>query len=134
MWMMGYYLLTGRGFWSPVGYMGHFLLRNPDVTSPLQVAAGLMLHMMVSVGLGVTIAALLPALPRATSAGRGMAIALAIWALTQYGVLGLLDRVAFEGIVPWAFAVGHLLYGGMLGLVTGMRAGERVSARSPTAS
>jgi shikimate kinase len=25
-------------------------------------------------------------------------------------------RVSFEGIIPWAFAVGHVAYGAMLGL------------------
>lgn len=33
----------------------------------------------------------------------------------QYGVLSFLD-VAFEGIIPRAFALGHMLYGGMVGV------------------
>lgn len=48
-----------------------------------------------------------------------MALALGVWVVTQYGVLNILDQVAYEGLVQWAFAVGHGIFGGMLGLIVG---------------
>lgn len=119
MWMMLYYLVAGLGFWSPLGYIGHFLIRDTDITAPAQVIVGLAIHMMTSMVLGAAVARFLPPASRPASMMRGVAVALAAWVVLQYGALNLLDRVAFEGLVPRAFAIGHVLFGGMLGLVLG---------------
>ncbi len=120
MWMMGYYWASGRGLWEPLGYIGHFFLRIPIITHPLQVAIGLMVHMIVSLGLGIAIASILPrAFPLAAVMG-GLFLAVVVWALMQYGVLDSFDDVAYRGLVRWAFAVGHLIYGATLGLFVGV--------------
>lgn len=119
MWMMFYYLAAGLGFWSPLGYIGHFVLRNANITEPAQVVAGLVIHMMTSMFLGAAIAAVFRPTHRLPGAVRGMALALGVWVVMQYGVLNILDQVAYEGLVQWAFAVGHGIFGGMLGLIVG---------------
>lgn len=48
MWMMFYYLAAGLGFWTPLGYIGHFVSRNANITDPAQVVVGLVIHMMTS--------------------------------------------------------------------------------------
>jgi hypothetical protein len=128
MWMMLYYWGTGRGFWSPVGYIGHFIVRNSaDITAPGQVLAGGVLHMMTAMVLGAFVGAAFPSAPRVEAMTRGVAVALGVWVGMQFVVLYFFDRVAFDGIIPWAFAVGHVLYGAMLGLTLAL-VGERLGA------
>jgi len=61
MWMMLYYLATNRGFWKPVGYIGHVVLRTGSVTAAGPIVAGVVIHMMMSMVLGALIAQVLPA-------------------------------------------------------------------------
>ena len=68
-------------------------------------------------GLGAAVALVFPPAARLLSAARGMVVALVVWVVMQYVVLNLLDSVAFEGLIPWVFAVGHAVFGAMLGLV-----------------
>src|SRR5260370_38082283 len=77
MWMMLYYLATNRGFWNPVGYIGHVLLRTGSVTAAGPVVAGVVIHMMMSMVLGALIAQVLPADRRPRMAAGGMAPA--VW-------------------------------------------------------
>jgi hypothetical protein len=69
---------TNRGFWKPVGYIGHVVLRTGSVTASGPV-------------------------------------------VLQHGFLDLVDRAAFHGLVAWAFAVGHVMYGAGLGLIAARR-------------
>jgi len=46
----------------------------------------------------------------------------------QYGVIHALDEVAFRGLIPWTFAVGHVAYGATLGLIA---ARTTLTARLP---
>ena len=117
MWMMLYYLASHRGFWTPVGYIGHVVVRSASVTSPGPVVAGIAIHMMVSMVLGALVAQAFPPAGWLFSMARAIAVALAVWVVMQYGVIHALDDVAFRGLIPWAFAVGHVAYGAMLGLI-----------------
>lgn len=127
MWMMFYYFGTDRGFWSPLGYIGHFFLRDSDITSTGQVIVGLIVHMMMSMVLGGVAAAILPRTSRILGMMRGVAVGLMVWVVMEYVVLNLGDEVAYEGLVDSAFAVGHALFGAMLGLIAGpSSAPERV--------
>lgn len=116
MWMMLYYLATNRGFWKPVGYIGHVVLRTGSVTAAGPVVAGIVIHMMMSMVLGALIAQVLPA-DRLLSMAVGVMASLVVWVVLQYGFLNLVDKAAFHGLVPWAFAVGHVMYGAGLGLI-----------------
>lgn len=92
-------------------------MRNSgDITAPGQVLAGGVLHMMTAMVLGAFVGAAFPSAPRVEAMTRGVGVALGVWVVMQYVVLYFFDRVAFEGIIPWAFAVGHVAYGAMLGL------------------
>lgn len=131
MWMMFYYLGTDRGFWSPLGYIGHFFVRDSDITSTGQVIVGLIVHMMMSMMLGGALAALLPPTSRAIGMMRGVAVALMVWVVMEYVVLNLADEVAYEGFVDWAFAVGHGLFGAMLGLIAAPSSARQDIGRIP---
>lgn len=117
MWMMLYYFASDRGFWSPLGYIGHFFLRDSDITSTGQVIVGLIVHMMVSMMLGATLASILPPTTLVAAVLRGMAAGLVVWVVMEYVVLNVADEVAYEGLVDWAFAVGHALFGAMVGFI-----------------
>ena len=119
MWMMLYYLVAGLGFWSPLGYIGHFFLRQSDINSVGQVVLGAIVHMMMSMVLGGAIAAVFSPTSRITGMTRGIVIGLVIWVVMQYGVLNAFDPVAYQGFIQWAFAVGHAFFGAMVGLIAG---------------
>ncbi len=134
MWMMISYWATARGFWRPLGYIGHFFLRNPDIDDPSQIFVGAIVHMTVSVALGVAIASVLPrAYPLAASVG-ALLIALAVWAFMQYIVLRALDQTAYFGLTPWAFAIGHLIYGWIVGVAVSAPRRRVSAARRPSAN
>lgn len=120
MWMMLYYWASDRGFWAPLGYIGHFFLRRPDITDPFQVVVGAVVHMMMSTGIAVALLLLLPARRTGASIVRGVVIGVAIWVVMQYGVLNAFDEVAYDGLVPWAFAVAHVIYGSVVGFMLGV--------------
>lgn len=69
--------------------------------------------------LGAFAARALPAAGRLNSVIRGTALGLLVWFLVQYGVLNFLDPVAFDGLIPMAFAAGHIVFGSMLGFMKG---------------
>lgn len=73
--------------------------------------------MMGSMMLGVVVATILPPINRVAAVVRGMAVGLVVWAVMEYVVLSLADEVAYEGFVDWTFAVGHVLFGAMVGLI-----------------
>lgn len=130
MWTMLYFWAAGLGFWTPLGYIGHFLVRNPQITDTLQVVVGLAIHMMMSMVLGAILGVILPGVGPALGALRGMVIGIAIWLVMQYVILNVFDPVAFRGLIPWVFAVAHLFYGGMFGLtlaLSGRRAGAEMA-------
>jgi hypothetical protein len=128
MWMMLYYLATHRGFWAPVGYIGHVVVRTAHITSAGPVAAGIVIHMMVSMMLGALVAQAFRPAGLALSMGRGIAVGLVVWVVMQYGFIHAVDGVAFRGLIPAAFAVGHIVYGATLGLVA---ARTSLTARLP---
>ena len=116
MWMMLYYLATNRGFWKPVGYIGHVVLRTGSVNAAGPIVAGVVIHMMMSMVLGALIAQVLPA-DRLLGMAVGVMGSLVVWLVLQFGFLNLVDKAAFHGLVPWAFGVGHVMYGAGLGLI-----------------
>jgi hypothetical protein len=132
MWIMLYYFASDRGFWSPLGYIGHFFVRDADITSTGQVVVGAVVHMMMSMMLGAAVALIFARAARLTSMMRGVVVGLVVWIVQQYVVLNAFDEVAFDGFVQWAFAVGHALFGAMVGLVAGQS--KEAAMRAPTAA
>ncbi|MBI4214015.1 MAG: hypothetical protein HY534_06880 [Chloroflexi bacterium] len=120
---MGYEAVAGAGFWSPVVFIAATVLRDlQTVAAPvpflgLPVVLGLMGHMMNSVILAIAFAAILGTRVRGTGqrivAGGiyGITVFAVMWAV----VLPLVDPAMLR-LNPAAFAVAHLMWGGVLGL------------------
>ena len=83
---------------------------------------GMVVHLAMSIALGIALAVLLTAIGgwATTTAGGvlvGMAFGLIVWLVMQYLVWDAIDPAAAERFTPWVFAIGHLMYGLVTGLV-----------------
>lgn len=125
MWSMLALWASGTGFWSPLNLIAHTLWRGAPLDQTFSAGAlvlGLVVHMMMSMMLGVAIAIILTQVSilaqvsalRRTLAVRlvtGMGIGLMVWAVMQYGVWPVVDAQAAPEFTPWIFALGHLMFG-----------------------
>jgi hypothetical protein len=128
-------LSTHSGFWSPPQWIGATLIRslqssrNPNFDlGPLIL--GMMGHMTNSIIFGIIFAAFAYYLTRSVSSllVLGMMYGAAVFAVMWWLVVPAVDPVMQEvnGVL---FFIGHLLYGGVLGLVAGVRAKRAVATR-----
>ena len=106
---------VGDGFWRPVNLIAHPVWRGAPLGgsfAPGALVLGVMLHMVLSMMLGVAIAVV--ARGRTASAAAavmiGIGVAAAAW-VSQLIVWPALDQAASDGMRPWVFAVSHLLFG-----------------------
>lgn len=123
-WIYG--LLSGHGIWYPVNLIAATLLRSWQQASPEQLAGfnalglalGLLLHIMVSLGLGFLFAVLLPTLP-----GRpeywACLVGPILWFSAVYAVLPLLNPIMARSVDLPSFALANILYSLMLGFWVG---------------
>lgn len=117
-------LPSGAGFWAPLVYIAATILRSlQTVATPapfhlLGVILGLMGHMMNSVIFGLIFAVLIA--PRLRSLVRqiiaGMVYGVAIYLVMWFVLVPLIDPVMLH-LNSLVFLLGHLMYGGVLGLV-----------------
>lgn len=138
MWSMVALWLTGAGFWTPLNLIANTIWHGAPVTAAFGVGAaalGLLIHMMMSMALGIMLAVAVRAFPRLaggriTLAMTGMAFGLAVWAVTQYWLWPAIDAAAAAGFTPWVFAIGHLMFGAVTALAVGAALARRpVAAR-----
>ncbi len=119
---IGYGLLSGNGIWYPVNLIAATVIRVWQDLPPTQLAQfhigglvfGLTIHFLVSTGLGLTFAALLPTLP-----GRPIYWAFIVgpilWFGATFGVLPLLNPVMAR-LVDWpSFGLANIAYSLVLG-------------------
>ena len=114
----------GKGFWSPVVYIGATVARDlQSVTAPVQftligVFLGLMGHMMNSIVFGLIFALLIA--PRTKSlfgkAIAGLIYGAAIYLVMWYLIVPALDPVMLN-LNATFFLIGHMMYGIVLGAV-----------------
>ncbi len=117
-----YGLLSGKGIWFPVNLIAATVIRAWQHYSPEQLAAfhisglvvGLTIHAIMSAGLGVAFATLLPTLP-----GRPLYWALIVGPLLWFGAtfagLPLLNPV-MHGLIDWpSFGLANVSYSLVLG-------------------
>lgn len=124
MWSMIVMWLIGVGFWTPLNLLAHTFWREVPLDGAFSwpgLLIGMVVHMMMSVVLGLVLAALVGATGRVGGspiglAAVGMAYGLVVWLVNQYGIWPLIDRAAAEAFTPWVFAVGHLMFGLVAGL------------------
>lgn len=119
---LGYGVLSGHGIWYPVNLIAATLVRSWQQSSPAQMAEfsllglllGLAIHLVMSAGLGLLFAVLLPTLP-----GHPMYWAFLVgpilWIGAVYAGLPLLNPVMARFIDLPSFAVANILYSIVLG-------------------
>lgn len=124
MWSMIVMWLIGVGFWTPLNLMAHTFWPSAPLDAtfrPAALAIGLVVHLMMSVALGLVLAILVRAAGRIAAswaglAAVGMAYGLVVWLVNQFVIWPMIDPLAAQAFTPWVFAVGHLMYGLVAGL------------------
>ena len=118
-----YGLISGIGPWLPVNVVAATLMRGMQEYSPavlrqfdpMALVVGLLLHMGMSVGLGVMFSFILPALP-----GRplywGPVIGPLLWVGASIAALPILNPVMAQNVEWISFALANVAYGLVLGL------------------
>jgi uncharacterized membrane protein YagU involved in acid resistance len=121
-------LSTHTGFWSPPQWIGATVIRslqssrNPDFDlGPLIL--GMIGHLMNSIILGLLFVAFAYYWTRSVSGllVLGMIYGAAIFVIMWWLVVPSVDP-AMQELDGVLFVIGHLLYGGVLGLIAGVRA------------
>lgn len=113
MWSMLALAATGKGFWAPIDLIAHTLWHGAPLDGSFSAGAlllGLMLHMMLSAGLGV---AIVGTADRFADARTKVVIAFAATGAAWVGGLILwhaIDDTAASAFTGWIFAVGHVIF------------------------
>jgi hypothetical protein len=117
-----YGLISGHGLWLPVNLIGATLMRDLQAASLDQLSAfnatglfvGLVLHMAMSIGLGLIFAMLLPTLPGSPVLW-ALLIGPLLWALASVLILPFLNPVMALYVDHTSFFGAHLVYSLVLG-------------------
>ncbi len=121
---------SGAGFWTPVNLIAHTVWSGAPLDGTFDGGAlllGLALHMGLSMMLGVVIAAVI-AIRHASGALPAVMIGTAVAAVASIGQLVLwpaIDEAASDAMRPWVFAVSHLVFGMIAGLMAHVLLAER---------
>lgn len=119
MWAMIALWADGSGFWAPLNLLAHTLWRGAPLDGTFNggaVVLGIVIHMTTSTMLGVVLAVILAQVGalRQNLAGQlvtGMGFGLIVWVVAQFGIWRLIDEQAAPKFTPWAFAIGHAIFG-----------------------
>jgi len=134
---MMYEAVAGAGFWSPVVFIAATVARGlPSVQVPVPflltgVVLGLMGHMMNSAILGLIFAGVSARLAasRAALAAWGAVYGLMVFGVMWYAVVPLVDPVMLK-LNPAVFAISHVMWGAVLGLLVPQPSAASVSLKS----
>jgi hypothetical protein len=123
-----YSLVSGHGVWLPLNLLAGMVLalpETPDGTLDLErleqfrtvwFVVGVLIHGIVSVGLGLMYGVLLPMLPSRPIFWGGV-VAPLLWTGAIYGFMGVLNP-ALHDVVNWpSFVVAQFVYGLTVGIV-----------------
>ncbi len=78
------------------------------------ILIGLMTHMMMGAMLGVVLAGGFAVFRIPTGSSRllwGIGYAVVVWIVNQYAILPIVDPLMASHMPPWAFALGHMMFG-----------------------
>ena len=117
MWAMMVAAVSGVGLWAPVQLIA-VVWYGPAAMMHVQagvVFAGLMTHMMMGAMLGTGLAVLFRVVPQMAASGArllwGVGYGLIVWLVSQFVALPLVDPTMASHMAPWAFALGHMMFG-----------------------
>ncbi|PSR25120.1 MAG: hypothetical protein C7B46_20775 [Sulfobacillus benefaciens] len=115
-WAMMVSLISGKGFWVPVQLIAATWF-GPQAMMHMTVriiVVGLITHMMVGAMFGLVLAGLFVAFRIRSGPSRllwGIGCAIGIWIVNQYAILPTIDPMMATHMSPWAFALGHRMFG-----------------------
>jgi hypothetical protein len=115
MWSMIALAATGAGFFAPVNLIAHSVWHDAPLDGTFSAGAlllGLVIHMMISMMLGVVIVELAarPSFGWGARVGIAVGVPMAAWA-GQLVIWEVLDSTARAAFTPWVLFVGHLMFG-----------------------
>lgn len=117
------FTLTGQGAWAPLNYIAHTAWRAVPLDgrwSLTGVVVGGIVHLAVSVFLGMLLAAVFSGkkhrLSSATVLFIGVAYGMLLWMVNHLVLWPRIDRAAAEAYTPSVFLTSHLLYGLVLAI------------------
>lgn len=117
-------VFTGLGVWFPLNLVGATLVRSLQTAPSATLAefnlaaliAGFVLHMVLSVGLGVVFVTLLPTLP-GNPLVWSVIVGGMLWFIAQFAVLPIFNPLMASEVHIPSFFVAHLVYTLTLGVV-----------------
>jgi hypothetical protein len=118
--------IADYGFWAPLRGITAMFFGKEHLGGSWDlptVVVGAALHMAFSMMLGVLYAVLLgigrSRLPAEVQVVAGMLFGLAVWAINTFAIGRALPggELMTSAMPVWAWLVGHLIYGGMVGLL-----------------
>lgn len=123
---LAYGLLSGHGIWFPVNLIGATWIRELQQAPPEALMqfhggalfTGLLLHGLLSITLGILYALILPALPGSPLLW-AVIIGPLLWLAATFVILPIFNPVMAR-YVDWpSFALAHLAYGLIMGILVG---------------
>lgn len=107
------------GFWTPLNLIAHTVWRGAPLDAEFSGGAlvlGGVIHMMMSMGLGATVAVIVS---KVSQLGRslgsrvlaGVMIAMTVWIAMDFIIWPLIDSAAADAFTTWIFAVSHAVFG-----------------------
>jgi hypothetical protein len=125
---LAYGIASGHGIWYPVNLlMGMVMQLPPDASGqpdvhtleqfhPLWLMLGLLIHVIISISLGLMYGVILPMLPSRPIVWGGI-VAPLLWTGASYGFMGVLNPDLAK-VVDWpSFAAAQFIYGLTVGYV-----------------
>lgn len=116
---------AGDGFWTPVNLIAHTVWDGAPLDGEFSgggLVLGMVVHMMLSMMLGIIVVQAAERLGRGALAS-GMLVA-AVAYVGQLIVWPVVAEPAFEAYTPWVLLVGHVMFGMVAGLAAGATLGK----------
>jgi hypothetical protein len=119
----GYGLISGLGVWLPVNVIAATFLRDLQSASIDQLAQfnlaaliiGLLMHAVLSIGLGILFVLILPTLP-GTPIIWALTVGPLLWIIASVLTLPLLNPIMVRVVDVPSFIVAHVIYGLVMGI------------------
>lgn len=125
MWEMTIAAAQGHSFYAPLHAIGHTVFRSIPLMGGFSITAvlgGAMVHMVVSMMLGIALAIMIQltgGLSRATMIVMGSLFALAVGVVNEFVIWKAIDPMVTSMLTPWVFLSGHVVFGAVTVAVAG---------------
>ncbi len=125
------------GFWQPMNLIAALFNQEWGLIggfAPLPSMLGMMVHLMMSAGLGALFAWTAGDAGRGKVVLRAVIVSLVLWAVIDFLLLPLVNPVMTQVFPAWLFALVHVMYGLGLGGYLAARGRRATEAEGQTAA